>query len=210
MGTNATILGLPARFWAKTQVQDTGYETPCLLWTAYRTPKGYSRVSIGGSLGYGHRLAYEAAVGPIPAGLLIDHLCRVRHCVNPWHLEPVTNRENILRGETVPAANAAKDRCAQGHEFTPENTRVRIWRGRRGRDCLTCMREWRAARTEADRAKREPKQPRTHCGKGHPFDEANTYVNPKGWRVCRTCADATHKRYRDRKREQTRATDPAA
>ncbi|NED52837.1 HNH endonuclease, partial [Micromonospora aurantiaca] len=66
-----------------------------------------------------------------------DHLCRNRACVNVTHLEIVTNRINILRGETLQAANAAKTHCIRGHEFTPENTYVKNG----GRDCRTCARE---------------------------------------------------------------------
>lgn len=73
----------------------------CWLWQGALNTKGYAVLSVGGRGGrrhYAHRLSYEIHVGPIPAGLQIDHLCRVRRCVNPAHLEPVTNRENVLRG----------------------------------------------------------------------------------------------------------------
>lgn len=112
------------RFWSKVDRRDSD---ECWLWTACITkPSKY------GSGGYGlfymgkdakprlataHRVAYEWLVGPIPAGLQLDHLCRVRHCVNPAHLEPVTARVNLLRGETRAAANAVKTHCPQGHEY---------------------------------------------------------------------------------------------
>ena len=64
-----------------------------------------------------HRIAYQALVGPIPDGLQLDHLCRNRSCCNPAHLEPVTGRTNVLRGDTVTARNAAKTHCARGHVF---------------------------------------------------------------------------------------------
>lgn len=85
--------------------------------------------SINRSTGYGHlgdesahRIVYEIERGPIPAGLTLDHLCRVRCCVNPTHLEPVTHRVNCLRGVGVSARNAKKTHCAKGHEYTPDNT----------------------------------------------------------------------------------------
>lgn len=118
-----------ARFWAKVNKTET-----CWLWTASKKPKGYGEFSVDGSLVYAHRFAYEAVVGPIPAGLTLDHLCRVRHCVNPTHLEAVTNRENNLRGESQSAAHARKTRCPQGHEYAGEN--LIVYRG--ARQCREC------------------------------------------------------------------------
>jgi hypothetical protein len=120
-------------------------ETGCWIWQRATSADGYGRVSVGGKVIPAHRRAYELLVGPIPKGLTIDHLCRNRPCVNPDHLEPVTNRENILRGNTLPAANAAKTHCKYGHPFSPENTWHDLKRG--WRKCRTCMRastqEWR-------------------------------------------------------------------
>lgn len=85
-----------ARFWAKV---DKRGPDDCWLWLANKTaPNGHGRFSTGGSMVMAHRFAYELLVGPIPDGLVIDHLCRVRLCVNPKHLEPVTAVENIKRG----------------------------------------------------------------------------------------------------------------
>jgi hypothetical protein len=97
-----------------------------------------------------HRYVYAALIGPIPCGLQLDHLCRVRNCVNPMHLEPVTSRENLLRGATIAARNAAKSECMHGHPFTTENI-VRTKSG--GRDCRECgrrrVREFRARQRAA-------------------------------------------------------------
>lgn len=82
-----------------------------------------------------HRVVYELLVGPIPEGLVLDHLCRLPRCVNPEHLEPVTFQENVLRGIGPTAVNAAKTECINGHPFTPENTYA--WPGR-GRHCRPC------------------------------------------------------------------------
>lgn len=106
-------------------------EAGCWIWRGYTDPtNGYG--SHGDS--YAHRTFYEKFKGEIPAGLTIDHLCRVRNCVNPDHLEAVTLRENILRSDGPTAINARKTHCKHGHEFNAENTRTRgTWR-----DCITC------------------------------------------------------------------------
>jgi hypothetical protein len=137
------------RWWTSVEKTDT-----CWLWTGYLADQGYGRFSPSGGAKYttAHRWGYEALVGPVPDGLVVDHLCRVRHCVNPAHLEPVTQRENILRGEGLSAANAAKTHCKRGHEFTPENTA--LIRGGWGieRRCRTCgalnKRRYRAKQRE--------------------------------------------------------------
>lgn len=82
--------------------EDRGHSTPCLVWQAGKTTGGYGETWDGRRVLYAHRLAYERAHGPIPKGLQIDHLCRVRSCCNPEHLEAVTVAVNVRRG------NAAK------------------------------------------------------------------------------------------------------
>ncbi|MDP9224875.1 MAG: HNH endonuclease [Actinomycetota bacterium] len=82
-----------------------------------------------------HRVAYELLVGPIPEGLTLDHLCRNTSCVNPQHLEPVTVRENVLRGMGWGAKNKRKTHCHRGHPFDAKNT-LRIPGGTR--KCRTC------------------------------------------------------------------------
>jgi hypothetical protein len=106
----------------------------CWLWLMSCTSDGYGYFCGEHVVVLAHRFAYEQRRGPIPAGLTIDHLCRVRSCVNPAHLEAVTNRENILRGQTLAAMNAAKIVARCGHPFTDEQ-------GRAKRRCLPC---WRA------------------------------------------------------------------
>lgn len=94
----------------------------CWLYTGSLAADGYARVKDAGSdlALLVHRVTYEELTGPIPDGLVLDHLCRVRNCVNPEHLEPVTGAENIRRG--VRARLGERTHCAEGHEFTPENT----------------------------------------------------------------------------------------
>ncbi|NVI88675.1 HNH endonuclease [Actinomadura sp. BRA 177] len=97
---------------------------------------------MGGKNVLAHRWAYQEFVEEIPDGLTIDHVkawgCTSRACVRPDHLQPVTNGENVLRGTAPTAINARKTHCVNGHEFTPENTRV--CQGKR--NCRTCGREW--------------------------------------------------------------------
>lgn len=87
-----------------------------------------------------HRWSYEHFVGPIPEGLVLDHLCRVRHCVNPEHLEAVTPQENTLRGVGPSAVNASKTQCLRGHALEGNNLIVRAT----GRGCRACQDERRA------------------------------------------------------------------
>jgi hypothetical protein len=120
----------PETFWARVDRSDT---TGCWLWLGPVNRKGYGAVYFWGGTQSAHRVAYTLAVGPIPAGMQLDHLCRVRACVNPAHLELVTGLENTRRG----MKGVLRTRCAQGHELTPENTYTQ--HGRR-RDCRICIR----------------------------------------------------------------------
>lgn len=110
----------------------------CWEWTAGRTGGGYGAIMVEGRQSTAHRVVYEVFVGPIPIGLDLDHLCRNRGCVRPDHLEPVTRRENLLRGETLAARHAAKTHCDAGHELTVENVYER--KDKPGRMCRECRR----------------------------------------------------------------------
>src|ERR1035437_111259 len=90
----------------------------CWSFTGATGRGGYGVIRTAGKNHYVHRFVYEHFVGPIPAELQIDHLCRVRNCVRLSHLEVVTPRVNTLRGDTFQAANAAKTHCLRGHEFS--------------------------------------------------------------------------------------------
>jgi hypothetical protein len=113
----------------------------CWPWIGQLDRYGYGKLSIEGRTQKAHRIAYEMAIAAIPKGLHIDHLCRVRHCVNPFHLEPVEKWVNDARGRGFVIPNSLKIACDHGHPFTPNNTRV--WRGRR--ICRTCDRRRVAA-----------------------------------------------------------------
>ena len=107
------------RFWSR--VNKSG-PLGCWEWTAGKTTSGYGAFRVGNRAVVSHRYAYELLIGPIPETLQLDHLCRNRACVNPSHIEPVTQVVNLARGISGPATNARKTHCSRGHEFTAENT----------------------------------------------------------------------------------------
>jgi HNH endonuclease len=161
-------------------------------------PDGYWQMTVAGKQVYCHRQAWIDANGPIPESLVIDHLCRVRWCRNPAHLEPVTNRVNILRGNGASARNARKTTCPQGHPYAKKDATHRF--------CPTCDREQRMVRGEyqgglytADR---------THCPQGHEYTPENTGYYRQGpggkWqaRVCKTCQRERTKAYKARKKAE--------
>lgn len=96
----------------------------CQEWTGAKYSNGYGKVTAQGRVVLVHRLSYELNVGPIPEGLVIDHLCRNRACIEPSHLEAVPQRTNLLRGEGPSAVNAQKTQCPKGHAYDAINTRV--------------------------------------------------------------------------------------
>ena len=138
------MLTATERFWSK--VDKSG---DCWVWTAGKSRDGYGNFKRDGKDLKAHRVAYELVRGSIPTGLDLDHLCRVRACVNPDHLEPVTRRENIMRGAGYTAEQARKTACKRGHEFTAENTYA--WRG--GRICRTCRKAYSSQRYLLQKAK---------------------------------------------------------
>lgn len=176
--------------------------TGCWEYAKYSQPArtdGYRQIGVRLAEGQfrqvmAHRVAYEMLVGPIPDGMQLDHLCRNRCCVNPEHLEPVTCRENLMRGTGHAARNAAKTHCPQGHPYDDENTG---FNKSGGRYCKTCNREGVLARYHRDKPPNGgPFSERTHCPQGHEYTPENTYVKPAtGHRECRTC-------HRERQRER--------
>lgn len=152
---------LPERFWAKVDKNgpegfhsQTGASLgPCWVWMGC-VVRGYGRFRLG-KASLAHRLSYEDANGPIPEGLGLDHLCRLRCCSNPTHLEPVTTKVNALRSPIIGrhgnSSQAAKKTCAAGHRFTKKNTKIDLhpdgsFRMRRCRECIRVWSRERRAR----------------------------------------------------------------
>jgi len=117
----------------------------CWLWQGAFNSGGYGMVWTGSKMELVHRIIYKDTFGKIGDGMTLDHLCRVRRCVNPNHLEPTTPRENVLRGEGPAARAARSETCKHGHRHTTENTRYRA--DGRGRVCLPCQKEYDSHRT---------------------------------------------------------------
>lgn len=111
-------------------------ENGCWIWQKATDRDGYGRVTVSRKRFMAHRISYQAFIGEIPPGLVIDHFkCDTPPCVNPIHLRPTTNRENLLRGNGPTSRLAAVTHCPKGHEYTPNNT----CRSKQGwRDCRTC------------------------------------------------------------------------
>jgi hypothetical protein len=123
---------------------------------------GYRRVKVAGKLCQLHRVVYEHLRGPIPKGRDLDHLCRNHGCCNPDHLDPVTEQENLLRGETLAAANAVKTHCPRGHAYSGENLILRS-NGRRA--CRECAQEHSRRYREQHAAERRERARRRRAEK---------------------------------------------
>lgn len=235
-----------ARFWSKVNQDgeppaDRPDLGPCWLWKPRAATGGYGQFHMRGKNVFAHRAAYESVKGPIAPGLTIDHLCRVRPCVNPTHLEAVTLAENLRRAK-VWEGGAAFQRnklvCKHGHPYSGDNLHIAP-DGKRV--CRECSRRWareHAARQRAanppppkpvpaycaqgrhvlaevgvlkgkrtacagcsrdkvqqfrarKRAAAGPRPVRTTCKNGHPWVDANIYVNPNdGQRACKACHNA--------------------
>lgn len=132
-------------------------ESGCWLWVGAIQENGYGRFYIDGKMVQAHRYAYEQKHGLIPEGLELDHLCRVRLCVNPDHLEPVTRKENLSRGIN---ANSEKSHCPKGHHYSGENLYTQP-DGRRG--CRACGRQnskkYRMNKNKANKIQEKPRLP---------------------------------------------------
>lgn len=143
---------LEHKFWSKV---DIGNPLQCWRWNARLSAKGYGEFDMpSGRKARAHRIAYTLKKGEIPSGLVIDHICRTRHCCNPAHLRAVTNAENVLCGIGVTAENSRKTHCLNGHELSGWNLMPKIG----GRECRRCAYDRDNARKRRLRAERKAKQ----------------------------------------------------
>lgn len=184
-------LDIETRIWNLESYVDP--ETKCWVAGGY-LHRGYKSIHMVGRKNKRlHRVSYEHYIGPIPEGLQLDHVCRNTACCNPRHLDPVTAAENTLRSRAASALNAAKTHCKRGHEFTEENTLVRIVRGAECRRCITCesarKRDARAKAGANTRGCRKERKASGLCFKGHPINEQNSgYRSTTGRFFCKACA----------------------
>lgn len=196
---------LPDSFWARVG-QDVA--TRCWLWTGGLDREGYpSSISINCLRQSPLRHAYQRLIGPFPQHLTLDHRCRVRHCVNPAHVEPVTRGENARRAKLLVKA------CPQGHRYEGQNI---VWVGgndgrpkRRG--CRTCYNDrsrsyWHTTRKQHEKDARRAAGYRggweetNTCVNGHAKTPENLYTRPDGRQVCKRCLAEASARYSARQR----------
>ena len=134
-------------------------ESGCWIWLL-STNFGYGQFAWKGKQLRVHRVMYELLRGPIPEGLVPDHLCQVKCCINPWHLEAVTQRENVLRGSGPTSINARLTHCRHGHPLTAENLIKPCLSSGQIRVCRLCNRARQA------RYRMNKKARRTHAVQG--------------------------------------------
>jgi hypothetical protein len=200
------------RFTAKYAVNKA---TGCWEWQAAKTGGGYGLFWLEKTFHLAHRVAYEVLIGPIPEGLTIDHICKNPGCVNPSHMEPVTQGENLRRSESWSGQNMRKTHCPQGHPYEGDNLKLT----KEGfRQCRICTREKTKAWQQTQEAKdyhrdyarklyhkrRSPDAlpapaERTHCPQGHAYEGENLIVLKHG-RACRACARQRQRAYVQRQR----------
>jgi len=178
-------------------LQQLGLKTGCWKWVGSRNGNGYGNFYWNGRLRNAHRFAYEHFVGLIPEGLEPDHLCRNRWCVNFEHLEPVTHKENSLRGKSFAAVNAVKTHCPKGHPLSGDNLKINSVTG--GRQCGICHNDSNLRSSKRLRALKVPPHPPTQqfCKNGHEMTNSNSVWSGGKWN-CRICRAARRRRYRHR------------
>jgi hypothetical protein len=170
-----------ARFESKYVVDPS---TECWLWTACCFPSGYAQLRLAGKTRLAHVLSYEHFVGPVPEDRELDHTCRARNCVFYRHLEPVTHKENVLRG-MMPMRHRMATHCPQGHAYDETNTIIKS-NGSRGCKACAVARATKHRRAAGSKPKRVA-QPGL-CVNGHKRNDPN--------RPCNGCLRDATRRYR--------------
>lgn len=134
-------------FWARV---DKSPASGCWHWTG-RLDRGYGTLNFSYRKTRAHRISYLLAYGSVAEGMVLDHLCRNRKCVNPDHLEAVSNKENILRGQAPSAQNKLKTHCKRGHELSGDN--LIVAKGGKIRACRACKAAWAREKRAANGVK---------------------------------------------------------
>lgn len=189
------------RFHDKYQVDP---ESGCWEWTAHRSPEGYGTIGWTREPGdtvsvYAHRLSYEMHHGPIPAGLVVDHMCNNRGCVNPDHLQAITHRANCLRSTSPATRRYWLGVCIRGHDMTdPANVYIRKDTGRR--QCRACMRIRALERNRRNGIK--PRPGPSPCGT---YPAAIAHYR-RGEKPCEPCLAAAAAYQRDQKMKRRRGS----
>lgn len=130
-------------FWGKVTKTDD-----CWLWSGNKTDKGYGQFRVGGKMCAAHRTAFAVLVRLPARHLVINHLCKVRNCVNPDHMETVTQYENLMYSDSPATLNKRKTHCGKGHPLSGDNLYTKPGKYGLHRVCIRCknayLREWRA------------------------------------------------------------------
>ena len=196
------------RFWS---FVESPAGTDCWLWTGSKDADGYGLFAVqrdNRRRSYrAHRWSYEYMVDEIPDGLQLDHLCRVRNCVNPAHLDPVTPWVNVMRGETLAAENVTRTHCPRGHLLV-DTARPGLMR--RCRECSNSQsriyKGWDEAEAWSAPIAVAPAK-RTECPRGHDYTPENTRVDKGGKRHCRICSREMQRERRRAARHNSREKD---
>lgn len=167
------------------------------LWTGFQR-KGYGRVKVGGKSREAHRVAYEVYRGAVPYGQVLHHVegCPYKHCINPWHLVPMSQASHLRQPGHALYDGINRTHCPRGHPYTPDNLVKR--KNPRGRECAECNRQ-RARRSYIH----SPRIYADRCPQGHPFTPENTGIRKNGYRRCRACDRERSQRSRERRANET-------
>lgn len=196
---------LLARFWAK--VDRSG---ECWTWTACTNRHGYGQFGIRRRHYLAHRVSYALAHGPFDTALYICHSCDNPPCVRPDHLFVGTQLDNMRdasgKGRTY---SVRKTHCVRGHALEGDNLKIN---SAGSRSCRTCLLDrQRERRAKAKLLNPGPgtgshERAKTHCPQGHPYDDVNTYVTPKGSRMCKACQRIRHREWMAQQRQKASAS----
>lgn len=184
---------------------------PCREWQRAKDDLGYGRVHYNGRNHLVHRLVYQVTVEPTQADRVLDHLCQNPRCCETTHLDLTTQQQNLTRGIGFAGEQSRATHCPAGHPYNEENTYViKLKKGAFGRRCRECnrLKQLECAKRRLSGTLIHDYAKKTHCDKGHPFDEENTYVSKTtGQRYCKACRSLYAKAWHEKRRLQTSNED---